>query len=285
MAAGHRRAPWRAPRIRATLPLPAVGTDLGAFASVTMSRHILRALFLGLATVAAAAPGSPLVGRAHAAEPTPPGDDEGKNDEDTEEAEPAKTDLESLIRVVQQRPVLKSGRFELSLGAGLPAGDQMYRHWLATATGRMHVSEWVSIGATYEKYFSSESKLLTEVTQDLEVFPELSRMQWYAGADVSVVALEGKFSIFDATIAYWDLFATLGGGAMTTSRSTSPKPAGTFGAGLRLYFTDWLTLTFEVKDHLFFEKFNAGSEMVNDVVGQVGLTVFIPFGFDYEYEK
>lgn len=266
---------------------------LGPFASVNMARYTFRALFLGLATVAAGASASfPLGGRAAAAEPdpgdTPPADNPGNPDQpepDEPEKVPAKSDLESLIRVVQQRPILKSGRFELFAGAGIVANDEFYRHWLATATGRMHVSEWVSIGASYEKYWSSEAKLLDDVTQDFEVFPERSRMQWYAGGEVSVVALEGKFSFFDATIAYWDIYASLGGGVITTTRSDDPKPAGLIGVGWRLFLADWLTLSVELRDHIYFEKFNAGNEFTNDVVGQVGLTFFIPFGFDYEYEK
>ena len=220
---------------------------------------------------------------AHAADPGEPTDTATEPDEPEDTVK--KSDLETLIRVVQQRPVLKSGRFELFLGGGLVAGDQMYRHYLATATGRVHVSEWVSIGATYEKYWSSESALLRTVTGDFEVFPERSRMQWYAGADVTVVALEGKFTFFDDAITYWDLYATIGGGVMTTSRDDSPKPAGLAGVGLRFYLTEWWTMCFELKDHIFFEKFNAGSELINDVVGQVGFTFFIPFGFDYEYVK
>jgi len=245
-----------------------------------MQRTISTALII--ATSAAVLEGAP----AAAAEPGdgPATPTEGEEGEEPEEVI-KKSDLDSLIRVVQQRPVLKAGRFELFLGGGIGANDQFYRHYLATATGRAHVSEWVSIGATYEKYFSQEAALLDTVTGDFEVFPELSRLQWYAGADVTVVALEGKFTFFDTSIAYWDLYASLGGGVMKTSRGDDLKPAGLVGVGLRFYLTEWWTIAFELKDHIFFEKFNAGSELVNDVVGQVGFTFFIPFGFDYEYVK
>ncbi|MCC6620468.1 MAG: outer membrane beta-barrel domain-containing protein [Deltaproteobacteria bacterium] len=252
-----------------------------------MQRTISRALVFGASAMcltaapalAAEDPGdeAPVEGETT----TPP---EEPGEEEPEDAV-VKTDLDSLIRVVQQRPVLKSGRFELFLGGGLVAGDQFYRHYLATAHGRVHVSEWVSIGATYSKYFSEEAALLDTVTGDFEVFPELSRLQWYAGADVTVVALEGKFTFFDASIVYWDLYASIGGGVMKTSRGDDLKPAGLVGAGLRFYLTEWWTVAFELKDHIFFEKFNAGNELVNDVVGQVGFTFFIPFGFDYEYVK
>lgn len=223
-----------------------------------------------------------------AADPDAPAPDAGEDtpDDATEpEPEAPKSDLDALVRVVQQRPILKSGRFELLAGAGLVVNDDMYDHWLATATGRMHISEWISIGATYAKYFSDESDLQATVMRDFEVFPELSAYQWYAGADVTLVAIDGKFVFFDDAISYWDLYLSLGGGVTKTSRSDDPKPTGMIGVGLRMFITDWLTLTVELRDHLFVEKFNAGNELVNNLVGQAGLTLFIPFGFSYEYAK
>jgi|GEM_PF-1089050 len=225
----------------------------------------------------------------HAADPVDPGGEtDGPDSGDPDEATPAdapKSDLDALVRVVQQRSVLKSGRFELLAGAGLVANDSMYDQWLASVTGRVHVSEWISIGATYSKYFADPSDLQSAVMNDFEVFPELSAIQWYAGGDVTFVAMDGKFIFFDDSIVYWDLYASIGGGVTVTSRSEDPKPTGMIGIGMRIFLTDWLTLTFELKDHMLIEKFNAGNEFVNNVTGTAGLTIFIPFGFDYEYAK
>jgi outer membrane beta-barrel protein len=248
--------------------------ELGAFRRRLAPLLAVAALTLGATRAGAAEPEETDTGE------TPP---EGEPEE--VEPEVPTSDLESLVRVVQQRPVLKAGRFELLAGAGLVVNDDMYTHWLATATGRVHISEWISIGATYAKYFSEPSGLRDTVTQDFEVFPELSATRWYAGGDVTFVAIEGKFVFFDDVISYWDIYASIGGGVTVTSRSDDPKPTGMIGVGLRMYLTDWLTLTFELRDHMFIEEFNAGNEFVNNVVGQAGLTLFIPFGFDYEYAK
>ncbi len=239
-----------------------------------------------LAPLAVLASTALAAGPVHAADPDgieEEGPDSGEPD--TVEPEAPKSDLDALVRVVQQRPVLKSGRFELLLGAGLVANDQMYDHWYATANGRVHVSEWISIGATYTKFFSTESELQTTVIEDFEVFPELSAYRWYAGGDVTFVAMDGKFIFFDDSIVYWDLYASIGGGVTVTSRSDDPKPTGMIGVGMRIFMTEWLTLSFELKDHMFIEKFNAGNEFVNNVTGTAALTFFIPFGFDYEYAK
>jgi outer membrane beta-barrel protein len=220
-------------------------------------------------------------------EPPEPGATGSETDETTEETPEVEPDIEieQMVRVVQRRPILKKNRFELFTGAGVVLNDDMYDHWLATATGRFHVSEWISVGATYGKFFSSVSDLQNTIANDYEVYPELSAYRWYAGADVSLVAVEGKFVAFGSTIAYWDFYASLGGGVTVTSRSKDPKPTGVIGAGLRLFFGDWLTLSVELRDHILFEKFRAGSELVNNLVAQAGLTLFIPFGFDYEYAK
>ncbi|MCA9513588.1 MAG: outer membrane beta-barrel domain-containing protein [Myxococcales bacterium] len=260
---------------------------------------ILLRLTLAAALLVAARPGA-----ARAAEPDevdgPPAatDDDGEpggtdvdgeepGDEGGPEEEEGLTSTERLeraIRVLQRRPIVKDGRFELTLTGGIGASDRMYRHVTATATGRFHVSEFVSIGATYAHYFSSESKLYDDVTGDFELFPERSEIRWYAGADVSVVPIDGKFAVFDDGLVYWDIYGSLGGGVTTTSRGDA-RPTGMVGLGLRFYFAKWLALTFEVRDHIFIESYRAGNELVNNVVGQGGFSFFIPFGFDYEYPR
>lgn len=222
---------------------------------------------------------------ARAADPTPQTGTPGAATDDEEDVPPPKTNLNDDVRVIQQRPILKALRFEAFVGGGIAMADRMFDTYALTGTGRFHISEWVSIGATYTKYFTRESAVHDAVLNDFELFPEISKLQWYAGGDVSVVAFDGKFSVFDDGIAYWDIYTSIGGGAIVTSRSEDPKPAGMIGVGLRLFMTEWMTLSFELRDQLYFEKFNAGSEFVNNVTGQAGLTFFIPFSASYTYVK
>lgn len=224
-----------------------------------------------------------LPSRAAEPEGEEPAGESGEASEEVEEN--VATDLESLVRVVQQRPVLKAMRFELNGTAGVSTADVMHDQYSVTATGRFHISEWLSIGATYGKYFTSQSQTFRDVTGDLEVYPEISRLEWYAGADVSLVMFDGKFKLFDDAIGYWDLHALIGGGVTKTSRGDAPLPTGMLGLGMRIFVTPWLTLNLEVRDHIYVESFSAGSRLVNSIVGQAGLSIFIPFGFDYSYPK
>lgn len=239
---------------------------------------VLASLLVGGGVAAAAEPDE-----ADSAAPAAGEEGEGASEEDAGLTSTER--LEHSIRVIQRRPILKDLRFELAITGGVAASDQMYRHFSASATGRFHVSEWVSIGATYTQFFSSESALYREVTGNYELFPERSQIQWYAGADVSVVPIDGKFIAFDDFIVYWDIYASIGGGVTVTSRSDSLKPTGMVGVGFRMFLAKWLTLTFEVRDHIFVEDYNAGSELTNNVVGQAGFSIFVPFGFDYSYPR
>ena len=230
---------------------------------------------------------------AEGAEPDPdeaePDADEAEPDADEAEPDaapaPDPVDMGTPIRVIQQRPFLKSGRFELQVLGGLGINDSMFRHAMVVAQPRVHIDERWSIGGTYAHYFGEESSLLETVTTDFALFPERAETKFYAGLDVGFSVLEGKFLLFDDAIVTFDLYLTVGGGATHTSRSDTVKPTGMFGAGIRFVATRWLTVNFEVRDHLYVEQFNAGDELINNVVIQGGFGFFLPFDYDYRYAR
>ena len=196
-------------------------------------------------------------------------------------AESAKTP----IRVIQQRPFIRAGRLEVQLLGGLGVADTMFRHYLLVATPRVHITERWSVAATYAHYFVEEASLFKSVTDDFELFPEQAKTRFYAGAEASFIPVNGKFSLFDDLIVHFDMYLSFGGGITKTNRSGSFKPTGMIGLGIRFMVTKWLTINFELRDHLFVESYNAGDELVNNVVVQGGLSIFIPFGFKYRYPR
>ena len=74
-----------------------------------------------------------------------------------------------------------------------------------------------------------------------------------------------------------------GGGVVQTSRSADLKPAGMLGIGAHLYFNRWLALVGEFRDQVYVEKFNAGNRVMNHVMFQLGLSLWIPFDFEYRF--
>jgi outer membrane beta-barrel protein len=192
---------------------------------------------------------------------------------------------EASIRVVQQKPVLKAGRFELQLMGELSVADVMFRHFGTAANARFHVDEAWSVGAGYRHYFSEESSLLSDVTDKFEVFPERSIMRWYAGAEAAWSPLYGKLIFFDAGIVHFDLHLLAGVGVTQTSRSADPRITGVLGVGGRLLVSRAFAIAMELRDHLFVEAYNDGSEIVNNMVLSFGFSIFFPFDHDYRFAK
>ncbi len=208
--------------------------------------------------------------------PAAPAQDEGPSAEER---------LAASIRVVQQRPFLRSTRFELQLMGGLGINDVLFQHFSAVANGRFHLSERFSLGATYAHYFADEASTFSEVTDRFEVFPERALTRWYAGADFAWIPIFGKYALFDEAVVHFDLYTIVGGGVTRTSKSDDLKPTGTIGVGWRLITTRWLAFVVELRDHIYVEKYNQREELVNNVVGQVGLSFWLPWDFDYRYPR
>ena len=213
-----------------------------------------------------------------------------------EEAEEAEEALHASIRVLQQRPILRGGRFELQTLWSVGLADTMFQHMALTGNARYHITERWSVGASGAYYFpdshkglpvelSTTSSLFDEVTDKFEVFPERAIIEWWAGVDAAFMPLEGKFAVFDQHIIWVDFYLLAGLGVLQTSRSDDIKVGGVVGAGWRIYLTKWLALTSEVRDHMYVEDYNAGSEFVNHVTFQFGLSWFFPPDFEYRFAR
>jgi outer membrane beta-barrel protein len=203
--------------------------------------------------------------------------------------------LADVIRVIQQRPLLRANRVEVQTLFGLGLSDTMFRHMAPVLNLRFHIDERWSVGASGAYYFpdthghdiplSSTSTIFEAVTDTFEVFPEKAVIEWSAGVDTSFIPIDGKFALFNSHILYFDFYLLAGGGVLQTSRSGSLKPAGMVGLGWRLTFNRWLALTVEFRDHLYMENYNAGDEFVNHVMFQTGLSWWFPFDFEYRFPR
>ncbi len=191
----------------------------------------------------------------------------------------------SAIRVVQQRPVIKAGRFELQLLGEIAISDVMFRHYSTGSNAYYHIDETWSVGASYRHYFSGESTLLKDVTDKFEVFPERSVMRWSAAAEAGWAPIYGKMAFFDDQIVHFDMQLLVGAGVTQTSRSATPRPMGVIGVAGRMLVSSWFSLNMEVRDHIYVESYNEGSQLVNNVGLNLGFSIFFPFEHDYRFPK
>jgi hypothetical protein len=81
-----------------------------------------------------------------------------------------------------------------------------------------------------------------------------------------------------------------------------PKLSFHVGGGLRIFFNRWFAAMFEVSDYIFFDELEnpsvdtnnpqdkstwlaEGKSFTNNVQAQVGLSVFLPFSWEYRLPK
>ena len=143
---------------------------------------------------------------------------------------------------------------------------------------------------------------------------------WAAALNFTYVPVYGKFAGFGSFIFSYDIYATGGVGAISTrpiavidpdnrTFDFKPKVAFNLGLGLRIFLTKWLAANIEVRDYIYPEKLEqltiasgpignktAGPSnpdtwyadsvtITNNIQMNVGLSIFIPFSFDYRLVK
>lgn len=188
------------------------------------------------------------------------------------------------VHVLEQRPFVQSLRVEVVPMFGYTVNEVMYEYLQAAGTLRFHIDEHWSIGATYGHYFASTTSTFDDVQSQFELFGEKKFIKFYAGGEVMYSPVYAKAILFGSWIVHWNAYLMAGGGVTQTGAGDF-RPTGTVGAGLRVFLTEWLSLNIEIKDHIYKEKFNAGDELINNLVLHTGLGIWIPFGFDYVYPK
>ncbi|MCA9563251.1 MAG: outer membrane beta-barrel domain-containing protein, partial [Myxococcales bacterium] len=150
-----------------------------------------------------------------------------------------------------------------------------------------HITEQYHIGGTFEWFdfgeFGGTTNTFDEVIRDTSTIPEIAPIDFYAGLDFGWVPIHGKFSFFDAAIAYYDFYLTIGGGAL--SSLSEIHPAGSISLGQRTFMTDWLALLIEVRDRMYVEPLPSGDTFTNVLTVSVGFGFFLPPSFEYSAQE
>jgi outer membrane beta-barrel protein len=141
----------------------------------------------------------------------------------------------------------------------------------------------------------------------------LTEYDWGANLNFTYVPAYGKFAGFGDFIFQYDAYLVGGVGVLSTRPTPvidpdnrnftfEPKIAFNAGIGLRIYFNRWFAATAEMRDYIFPDKlenltvdetnpgnkatwFENKSRLTNAVQAQVGVSIFLPFSFDYRLPK
>ena len=200
-------------------------------------------------------------------------------------------------------------RLRLEITPSFTAGiNQDYKNAVGVGgTIAFHFLDWIGIGFEGEYLFNYNTPLESDVRDAISAKansrygnpnvyvtpgpnPTLAQhdqrvlgVQATLSPFVQVTPFSGKFSLFSAAFAWYDLYAKLGLGLVSYKQNGSPvvggegavpdpnlqdtsifagmKVGGMVGVGVHLYFTDWIGLQLELRDYIV--KANPGGGDVN----------------------
>ena len=220
-------------------------------------------------------------------------------------AGPRRPAYEDIV-VVPRKAFIKSGRLELAPLAGVSLNDNLIHHYSVGGELNWYLTDVFSIGVEGQYFIKERSDRESLVGLQYNRVPTLNRYKYAGAFNFGYVPGYGKFTIFNKYIWHWDIFASAGVGAIWTE--IIPRVAGDqafqninimpdFGVGTRLFLSDWLTVSFSVRDYVFNDKFeptnrqrgqdiatvkaNAESQFVNNIMFFASVGFYLPTSFQY----
>ena len=193
---------------------------------------------------------------------------------------------EETIFVVQAKPHLVAGKFEIAPQFVQSIGDQFVSHTGLLLSGIYHLREnlavevavggfawWDPFGTQPTARFGGHPSDMTRELIGKENLQPLERADlyeytWLAAADLQFSPLYGKVSFHDLVLGQFNVYVSVGAGVaglqLESERpdelSKIPGSFGgalppmqaiaTLGGGVRFYFTDWLGIRLEVRDYV-----------------------------------
>jgi outer membrane beta-barrel protein len=210
------------------------------------------------------------------------------------------------IVVVPRKAFLKSGRLELAPFTGVSLNDVLIHHYTVGGDLNFYLTDVFSIGLQGQYFIKERSERETLVGLQYNRVPSLNKYKYAASFNFGYVPGYGKFTLFDKYIWHWDIFVAAGVGAIWTE--IIPRVAGDltfqsiniapdFGLGTRFFLSDWLTISFSLRDYTFNDKFEptdrmpnepidsvkarATSQLVNNIMFFASVGFYLPTSFQY----
>jgi len=226
----------------------------------------------------------------------------------------AARDIKEQVYAVQQVFALRVRRFELQPYWSITLNDQFVSHNGPGLGLNYWITQVLAVGVngTYYQPFNADSSFNFETRRAARVAVPLTEYQWGAALNFTYVPIAGKFAGFSDFIFQYDAYILGGVGALSTrpiptvdpdnrTFNFEPRLAFNAGIGLRIFFSRWFAADLEVRDYIFSDKIEAttvstnpkdestwydkSARLTNNVQAQLGISVFIPFSFDYRLPK
>lgn len=219
-----------------------------------------------------------------------------------------KIKLEDRIKAVQGRLFLKKGRFEVSPSFLLGLNDPFSQNMGGQLELDYFIAESFGINANFGYATDITSNNATFVTpktylekNDLAV-PDMGRMKYYASLGANWSPIYGKVSFLSQLIVHFDGYISINFGVAGVdyrgwegdlSNRVEKDMGGmrfmsSVGVGERIFLNRWLVLKLELKDIIYTMDLkpkyypNGLTDIQNNLVGLVGISLFFPMQFEEE---
>lgn len=225
-------------------------------------------------------------------------------------------DVKADVYAVQQIYALRRGRVELLPYWSFSLNDQFVGHPGPGLGVNYYLTNVLAIGlnGTFYQPFNSDSDFNFQNRRATRLAVPLNEYQMGATANFTYVPMYGKFSGFNQFIFHYDGFITGGVGTMRTRPIAVIDPdnrkfdydwrlAFSIGIGLRVFLNRWFAVTGEIRDYIYSEQLEntsiaatpqqqrdsstwfGDSQLTNNVQAQIGISMFLPFSWEYKLPK
>lgn len=230
---------------------------------------------------------------------------------------------DSQVYAVQQIYALRRKRVEVSPYWSASMNDQFVSHPGPGLAINYYVTNVLAVGLNFNYYqpFNSDAEFNKLVRQSTRLAIPINEYQYGANLNFSYVPLYGKFAGFGDFIFHWDGYVVGGIGAISTRPRAvidpenrafewKAKVAFNAGVGLRVFFNRWFAAFLEVRDYIYNEQLEntskarpatdprntkgtdrdadtwiGESRLTNAVQAQFGVSIFLPFTWQYRLPK
>ena len=226
----------------------------------------------------------------------------------------AARDIREEIYAMQQIYALRVRRFEINPYWSFTLNDQFVNHPAPGLALNYYITNVLAVGlnGNYYRPFNVDREFNAQVRRAARVAVPLTEYDWSAALNFTYVPAYGKFAGFGDFIFHYDAYVVGGVGAISTrpipvidpdnrNFEFEPKLGFNAGIGLRIFFNRWFAAMLEVRDYIFNDKlenleidlanptdkstWTDESSLTNNVQAQLGVSIFLPFSFEYRLPK
>lgn len=228
----------------------------------------------------------------------------------------AKRDVKADVYAVQQIYALRRHRFELQPYWSFSLNDQFVSHPGPGLAINYYITNVLAVGVngTFYQPFNDDSDFNFQNRRATRIAVPLNEYQLGAMANFTYVPIYGKFAGFSKFIFHYDGYVNGGVGIMRTRPLSVIDPdnrrfefdnrlAFSVGIGLRVFLNRWFAVTGELRDYIYQEQLEATTvaataagqrnentwfgetQLTNNVQAQIGISVFLPFSWEYRLPK